>query len=200
MGASHRSWRCAADLLYGCVCGALRKRQSAPRCDNGYENGTGHYRYGYERGWYMHAYIDDEVYVPFRDERTESYEKQCGVSAHVLGEDFWTLAKEPTKLLVFDRDPQVMAEVERVLSEKFSYATNQVKSKPEFFEMNRKGMSKGAALAELCDRWGIPLSGLMTFGNGHNDISMFNLTDWSFAVENAAESAKAAASFHHGIE
>lgn len=42
----HRSWRCAADLLYGCVCGALRKRQSAPRCDNGYENGTGHYRYG----------------------------------------------------------------------------------------------------------------------------------------------------------
>ena len=109
--------------------------------------------------------------------------------------DFWTLAKEPTKLLVFDRDPQVMAEVERVLSEKFSYATNQVKSKPEFFEMNRKGMSKGAALAELCDRWGIPLSGLMAFGNGHNDISMFNLTDWSFAVENAAESAKAAAHF-----
>ena len=46
----------------------------------------------HERGWYMHAYIDDEVYVPFRDERTESYEKQCGVSAHVLGEDFWTLA------------------------------------------------------------------------------------------------------------
>lgn len=82
----------------------------------------------------MHAYIDDEVYVPFRDERTESYEKQCGVSAHVLGEDFWTLAKEPTKLLVFDRDPQVMAEVERVLSEKFSYATNQVKSKLEFLK------------------------------------------------------------------
>ena len=26
--------------------GALRKRQSAPRCDNGYGNGTGHYRYG----------------------------------------------------------------------------------------------------------------------------------------------------------
>lgn len=88
----------------------------------------------HERGWYMHAYIDDEVYVPFRDERTESYEKQCGVSAHVLGEDFWTLAKEPTKLLIFDRDPQVMAEVERVLSEKFSYATNQVKSKPEFLK------------------------------------------------------------------
>ena len=133
-GACHWSWRCAAYLLYGSVCGALRKRQSAPQCDNGYGNGTGHYRYGYERGWYMHAYIDDEVYVPFRDERTESYEKQCGVSAHVLGEDFWTLAKEPTKLLVFDRDPQVMAEVERVLSEKFSYATNQVKSKPEFLK------------------------------------------------------------------
>lgn len=76
-------------------------------------------------------------------------------SAHVLGEDFWTLAKEPTKVLVFDRDPQVMAEVERVLSEKFSYATNQVKSKPEFFEMNRKGMSKGRRLPSFVTAGGI---------------------------------------------
>lgn len=149
----------------------------------------------HERGWYMHAYIDDEVYVPFRDDRTEAYERQCGVTAHVLGDDFWKLAKAPTKLLVFERDPKVMAEVEQVLSEKFSRTANRVKSKPEFFEMNRKGMSKGAALAELCGRRGIPMSSLMTFGNGHNDISMFKLTDWSFAVENAAESAKAAAHF-----
>ena len=45
MGACHRSWKCAADLLYGCACGTLRERQSAPRCDNGYGNGTGHHRY-----------------------------------------------------------------------------------------------------------------------------------------------------------
>ena len=45
-------------------------------------------------------------------------------------------------------------------------------------------MSKGAALAELCDRWGISLSGLMTFGNGHNDISMFNEANVSFAMLN----------------
>lgn len=149
----------------------------------------------HEHGWYMHTYIDDEVYVPFRDERTEAYERQCGITAHVLGESFWNLEKEPTKLLIFERDAKVMAEVERVMSEKFSHATNQVKSKPEFFEMNKKGMSKGTALAELCRRWEIPLESLMTFGNGHNDISMFQLTDWSFAVGNATDSAKVAARF-----
>ena len=35
----------------------------------------------------------------------------------------------------------------------------------------------------------------MTIGNGDNDISMFNLTPWSFAVENGHASAKAAAKF-----
>ncbi len=152
------------------------------------DTGRGH-------GWYMHAYIDDEVYVPFRDERTERYERQCGITAHVLGDGFWKLGKEPTKILVFDYDRQVMEEVQKVCGERFGALTNQVKSKPEFFEMNKKGMSKGAALAELCHTWDIPVENLMAFGNGHNDVSMFRLTPWSFAVANAHSSAKEAARF-----
>ena len=35
----------------------------------------------------------------------------------------------------------------------------------------------------------------MTFGNAQNDISMFELSPWSFAVENASEVAKASAKF-----
>lgn len=49
-----------------------------------------------EHGWYAHTYIDDELYVPFRDERTDAYEKQCGVKAHVAGDDFYTPKKAPT--------------------------------------------------------------------------------------------------------
>ena len=150
---------------------------------------------GREHGWYMHTYINDEVYMPFRDERTGIYEKQCGIKARVTGDDFWKLKKEPTKILVFDYDKKVMKEAETVLSEKYGALTNQVKSKPEFFEINTKGVSKGSALSELCKSWNIPEESLMTIGNGDNDISMFNLTPWSFAVENGHASAKAAAKF-----
>ena len=51
---------------------------------------------GRTHGWYMHTYIDDEVYMPFRDERTDIYEKQCGITAHIAGEKFWK--PSPTKI------------------------------------------------------------------------------------------------------
>ena len=124
---------------------------------------------GRTHGWYMHTYIDDEVYMPSRDERTD--------------------------ILVFDYDTAVMKEAEEILKKKYGEVTNQVKSKPEFFEMNTRGISKGTALKELCRKWNIPTETLMTIGNGHNDISMFDLTPWSFAVANAHDSAKEAARF-----
>lgn len=150
---------------------------------------------GRTHGWYMHTYIDDEVYMPFRDERTDIYEKQCGITAHIAGEKFWKPEKAPTKILVFDYDTAVMKEAEEILKKKYGEVTNQVKSKPEFFEMNTRGISKGTALKELCRKWNIPTETLMTIGNGHNDISMFDLTPWSFAVANAHDSAKEAARF-----
>lgn len=145
-----------------------------------------------EHGWYAQAYIDDELYVPLRDARTDAYEKQCGVTAHVLGDDFWTPKAAPTKILVCEYPP-VMDEVSAVLTEKCGDAVNHVMSKPFYFEMNNKSCSKGEAIKTLAKMWDIPLDHVMTFGNGNNDISMFALTPWSYAVENATEEAKRAA-------
>lgn len=142
-----------------------------------------------EHGWYGQAYVADELYVPFRDERTDAYERQCGVKAHVAGEAFWSLASAPTKLLVCEYPP-VMDEVSSTLRKKYGALVNQVMSKPYFFEMNHKGCSKGEAIKSLAAMWKIPLDHIMTFGNGNNDISMFRLTPWSYAVANATDEAK----------
>lgn len=144
-------------------------------------------------GWYAHTYIDDELYVPFRDWRTDEYEKQCAVKAHVAGDDFWTPRKAPTKILVCEYDMEKMKGVENFLKEKYGALVNQVKSKPFFFEMNNRECSKGRAVEELARSWGIPTDHVMTFGNGNNDVSMLSMTPWSFAVANASESAKKAA-------
>lgn len=150
---------------------------------------------GKEYHWYMHTYIDDELYVPFYDIRTEIYERQCDVKAHVLGEAFWTLPSAPTKILSFEREKEAMDEVKALLHSRFGEVTNQVMSKPTLLEMNKKGVSKGRAVRKLCDEYDISTDELMVFGNGQNDISMFQLTPWSFAVGNATEEAKKEAHF-----
>ncbi|WP_299143202.1 HAD family hydrolase [uncultured Dialister sp.] len=144
-------------------------------------------------GWYAHTYIDDELYVPFRDERTDEYEKQCGVKAHVAGDDFWQPAKAPTKILVCEHDKEKMKEIETLLGEKYGKLVNQVKSKPYFFEMNNKECSKGRAVESLAQSYGISMDHVMTFGNGNNDVSMLSATPWSFAVANGTKSAREAA-------
>lgn len=150
---------------------------------------------GKENNWYMQSYIDDTVYVPFRDERTDRYEKTCGIKAQVLGDDFWTPSKAPTKVLFYDDDLSVMAKIRKIVGEKFKNSAGSVISQPNYFELNKKGVSKGNTLTKLCNEWGISLDNVMTFGNAQNDVSMFNISPWSFAVENASDTAKAHAKF-----
>lgn len=144
-------------------------------------------------GWQAQTYIDDELYVPYRNQNVADYEKQCGVKAHVLGDAFYTPVKAPTKILVVEHDAAVMKEIEETLRERFGSLVNQVKSKPYFFEMNHPTCSKGNALRALADEWGISYEEIMTFGNGNNDISMLSMTPWGFAVANATAEAKKAA-------
>ena len=147
-----------------------------------------------DHGWYAQTYIDDTLYVDKRNEWTVNYEKQCGVTAREIGDDFYYPEKAPTKILVCEYDPEKMKTIERVLKETYSQEVNQVKSKPFFFEMNSKECSKGKAVAALAEEWGISLTDVMTFGNGNNDVSMLSMTPWGFAMANAAASAKEAAS------
>lgn len=146
-----------------------------------------------EHDWQAQTYIDDELYVPYRNQNVADYEKQCGVTAHVQGDAFYVPVKAPTKILVMEHDPQIMKEIETVMREKFGSLVNQVKSKPYFFEMNHLSCSKGNALRALADEWGISCEEIMTFGNGNNDVSMLSMTPWGFAVANASEDAKKAA-------
>lgn len=81
-----------------------------------------------------------------------AYEKQCGVKAHVAGDDFYTPKKAPTKILVCDYDMEVMKEIESVLRTGYADKVGQVKSKPFFFEMNNKECSKGNAVKALARR------------------------------------------------
>ena len=86
-----------------------------------------------EHGWYAQTYIDDEIYVARRDERTDEYERQCGVKAHEIGDDFYQPKKAPTKILLCEHDEEKMKDIETTLRGLYSGVVGQVKSKPYYF-------------------------------------------------------------------
>lgn len=62
-------------------------------------------------------------------------------------------------------------------------------------EINHIEAQKGIAVRELADRMDIDLEDVMTFGDNINDLSMLEITGYSFAMENGAEEAKRVARY-----
>ena len=55
-------------------------------------------------------------------------------------------------------------------------------------------MDKSYGLKKLLNRWQVDPADLVVFGDGENDLEMFNLAGTSYAMENAPANVKAAAS------
>ena len=62
-------------------------------------------------------------------------------------------------------------------------------------EINHARANKGEALLALAKHLGIPLAGILAFGDGMNDISMLREAGIGVAMENACPEAKAAADY-----
>ena len=65
-----------------------------------------------------------------------------------------------------------------------------VRSQQDFLEIIAPHVSKGDALEQLAQQYGIGLEHIISFGNAENDISMLSKTGYSVAVENAVDHVK----------
>ena len=68
-----------------------------------------------------------------------------------------------------------------------------VRSQKDFLEIIAPHVSKGDALYQLAQQYGIGLEHIVSFGNAENDISMLSKTGYSVAVENAVDHVKSVA-------
>ena len=84
---------------------------------------------------------------------------------------------------------ELCKEIRAILPAQLAHST------PDNLEVTAMGVTKAAALEGLCEELGISSDEVMAFGDGNNDVEMLQWAGLSFAMENGAEDAKAAAKY-----
>lgn len=92
-------------------------------------------------------------------------------------------------------EPDVIAELERVLSEKYKDKLGIFRSEPYFLEIVPKNIDKAMAIDSLLRKTGYEKDECIAFGDGFNDISMIRYAGLGIAMQNASEPVKKAADY-----
>lgn len=137
------------------------------------------------------AYDGDRLYADGHGPLLTEYERRLGCVARILPADR-PLDFASSKLLVLAA-PDHTAILDR-LEEKLRLhpaGWQFARSRPSYLEINRAGVDKGSALRELAGRF--PGERTVAFGDGENDIPLFQVADHSFAVGHAPAVVRLAA-------
>ena len=144
-------------------------------------------------GWYVQVYLDDQLLVPWRDDRTDWYSENSGVPFTVDPERVYDLPAAPTKLLVIEpaeRMPDIRAALSAATAPELLVMAT---SFPHYLEVTAPDVNKGVALTALGQRLGLPLTATMAIGDGNNDLSMLGAAGIRVAVANASPDLRKAA-------
>ncbi len=145
-----------------------------------------------DRGWYVQVYLDDVLYVRERDANARYYETIAGVESVPVGDELWSPAGPPTKMLAMG-DPAEIPAIEAAVRAVGGDRVYTAASKANYLEMTDPAANKGAALAFLAGRLGIDRSEVMAIGDSSNDLDMVEYAGWGVAMGNASPRVKAAA-------
>lgn len=91
--------------------------------------------------------------------------------------------------------PDVIPETSVKIKERFGNLVDMIISEPFFLEIVPKGINKAASLDILMKYLGCGRERVIAFGDGRNDVEMLEYAGISFAMENACEQAKEAATY-----
>jgi Cof subfamily protein (haloacid dehalogenase superfamily) len=146
------------------------------------------------RGYYVHAYVADKLYVPEGRDLGLRYAQRLGVEAHPVASLSRWLQEPPTKLLVVEEVERTPA-IQRELADLLGSSASVVRSDPEYVEIFSPNVSKGQMLSVLAEEMGLTSDQVMAVGDGWNDVEMLAWAGTSFAVCHAAEEVRRAATF-----
>jgi Cof subfamily protein (haloacid dehalogenase superfamily) len=147
-----------------------------------------------DRNIYVQSYIDDRLYVKEDSaEQYQYYNKYFGVTGTAVGDDLYTPASRPTKLLSKTDGIEDSRRLTKELSEMFPGKIYITSSNEDFIEMMNPEANKAKCLRMLSESCGVPVENIMALGDGDNDAEMVKAAGLGIAVANASESVKKAA-------
>lgn len=145
-----------------------------------------------EKGWYLQSYLDDELYVVERCEKAKLYERMAGVSAIPVGEKFYSMRHEPTKMLALAQ-PHEILEIQEIINKEFAGEIFAATSKSTYLELTHPSVNKGHALGLLAESLNISREEVMAIGDSNNDVPMLEYAGLGVAMGNATDKIKAVA-------
>lgn len=134
--------------------------------------------------------INDIFYTDAPEENTKRYSEALKVQfIHIKPLESILDNKEPTMAVIRGND-EIISQMTGVLRDYFGEKVYLANSKPFFIDVNNPSVSKGAALARLCNDLKIDPKDVISIGDGWNDLEMFKVSGIGAAVANAPDKLK----------
>lgn len=139
------------------------------------------------------SFVGDEVFLVAADAGMEGYARAVGLRPRRVGGHWSALwAEAPAKITGLAHGSRVDA-VRRRVAEALGEEVVVTTSAPTYLEVLGRGVSKGAALAEVIRRLGISPGEVLAVGDAENDLDMLQLAGVGVAMGNAPARVQAAA-------
>src|SRR5258708_2510607 len=133
-----------------------------------------------EQGLHINLYRDDVFYIESMEWGAQRYAEVAQMQPRLVP-DLMDLAKRgSTKVVLVDR-PERLRQLEPLVRATVAPTSRVTFSLPEFLEIVDAGVSKGAALAFVCQLEGLLLSEVIAAGDAPNDIEMFAVAGLALA-------------------
>lgn len=121
------------------------------------------------------------------------------VDRSIVGSNFYKkIGKDifPTSLLMFVSE-KTFYPLTREFYKKYRHEIDVVKTSPSTLEILKKGASKGTAVETILKELQVKTDEACSIGDAENDISMFQVTGYAYAVSDAPANVKAIADEVH---
>lgn len=135
-----------------------------------------------EAGYPPNCYVDDRLYVAEHTEYSRAYAEFQHLPVREVGDLAAWLERPPTKLVAV-ADPDDVPALRAVLAEQFEGALFLTTSLPYLLELGNPSASKGTGLAFVAKRLGLDAAGVVSFGDGENDVELIEWAGFGIAVE-----------------
>jgi Predicted hydrolases of the HAD superfamily len=184
-----------------CYQGALTKNTVTGEVSNYYdvskELTVEYIRFMTEHGGVPQLYIDDVLYTEKKNRYTDEYSKFCSVPAYETGDiaKFMKGCDKPVYKVYCYVPERKCAALRALAAERFGDRLLINSSKPWNVEAVNIKTSKGVALSAYCERLGIGLNEVMSFGDNLNDIQLITAAGFGVAVGNAVSELKEVANY-----